>query len=90
MVPDYGAGPMKITADAWKAELERVMRRDGGDGMTAQEIQEATGMSRHITSIRLAALHRAGRLKNDWAQREGKDGIVRRVPVYVIVKEKKK
>lgn len=81
---------MKITADAWRAALDKAMKQAEGEGMTAREIEKQTGWSRHMTSIRLAELSDAGRLRNDWAGRKGKDGIVRRVPVYVIVKEKKR
>lgn len=80
----------KITADAWRTELERVMQKAGGEGLTAQEIQDITGMSRHMTSIKLAALHRAGRLKSDRRLVQGRDGISRPIPVYVILKEKRK
>ena len=79
-----------ITADAWRSELERVMQRAGDEGLTAQEIQELTGMSYSTTSTRLSALHRAGRIRSGRRQVTGKDGITRPIPVYVILKEKRK
>lgn len=80
----------KITADAWRTELERVMQKAGDEGMTAGEIQEITGMSRHVTSVRLSALHKLGRIRSGRRFIAGKDGISRPIPVYVILKEKKR
>lgn len=79
-----------LNADAWRAEIERYMQKAGDDGMTATEIAEHTGMSRHTTSVRLSALFRQGRIKSGRRMQEGRDGVARPVPVYVIVKEKRK
>jgi DNA-binding Lrp family transcriptional regulator len=79
-----------LNADAWRAEIERYMQKAGDDGMTSREIAEHTGLSSHTVSVRLAALFRQGRIRSGKRYVMSKDGAMRLVPVYVIVKEKKK
>jgi len=80
----------KLTADLWRAELERAMRSAGDDGMSTREIREALGISISTATNMLSNLFRAGRIKSGRRMERARDGAMRPVPVYVIVKEKKR
>jgi hypothetical protein len=79
-----------IRADEWRTELESALRRAGDDGLTTQEIVTLMDRSNHYVSVKLAALFRAGKIKSGRRYIEGRDGITRPIPVYVIQKEKRK
>jgi predicted transcriptional regulator len=79
-----------IRADEWRTELESALKKAGDDGLTSHEIEESLGLSRHTVSVKLSALYRSGKIRSGRRYIEGRDGVTRPVPVYVILKEKKK
>lgn len=79
----------EITHEEWLADLERLDLAKDSDGMTTDEIAEATGLSRRRVQQQLKIAHESGILKVTKRRYVRYDGETNWQKCYRIVKRNK-
>lgn len=72
----------EINRDAWLDALNAALALNGGEGLSARELSEKTGMADDALRRRLHALFRQGKLEVSRGYRQTLSGISSPVPVY--------
>jgi hypothetical protein len=79
---------VRITADEWRAEIERVVGRSSDQGMTLREIAAGLGISPSLAARRLGAMAQANRLGTGRRASRSISGRPVWTPVYWIMPKK--
>jgi len=84
----YDDNTLDTTVDEWRAEMEKL--EEGAPGITITELKRKMGWSKHMVQTRIEKLLSAGRCIRGMGKRVDSAGRLIRVPVYQLVKGKKK